>query len=142
MDIAFSDEKDKILVIYLDDIIVFFSSDEDHLEHLHKVFNKCRKCGISLNPKKSHFSMSEGKLLGHTISKDGMRIDPNIVQAILKVELPENKKEVQSFLGQVNFLRRFISCFVEIVKNITNMLKKDHEIKWTEVAKQSFEDIK
>ncbi len=142
MDIAFSEEKDKILVIYFDDITVFSNSDEEHMQHLKRVFNKCRKYGISLNPKKSHFAMAEGKLLGHIISKDGIKIDPQRVQAILQVDLLRNKKEVQSFLGQVNFLRRFISCFAEIVKNITNMLKKDHEIKWTEDAKKSFQDIK
>ena len=65
-----------------------------------------------------------------------------MVQAILKVELPKNKKEVQSFLGQVNFLKRFISCFAEVVNNITNMLKKDHEIKWIEATRKYFWDIK
>ena len=83
MDISFSEEKDKILVIYLDDIIVFSNSDEDHMQHLKRVFNKCRRYGISLNPKKSHFSMAEGKLLVHIISKDGIKIDPQRVQAIL-----------------------------------------------------------
>ena len=57
MDIAFSEEKDKFVVIYLDDITMFSNTDRDHLQHLIKVFLKCRKCGISLNPKKSNFSM-------------------------------------------------------------------------------------
>jgi hypothetical protein len=69
MDIGFSNEKDKFIVIYLDDIMVYSASDEQHLEHLNKVFQKCRKFGISLNPKKSHFGVEEGKLLGHIISK-------------------------------------------------------------------------
>ena len=62
--------------------------------------------------------------------------------AILKVEEPRSKKEVYSFIGKVNFLRRFIPSFVEILMNITNMLKKDHEIKWTVEAKKSFKNIK
>ena len=60
---------------------------------------KCRKFGISLNPKKSNFSLEEGKLLGHIISKDGIKIDPKRVSGILKVGEPRSKKEIQSFLG-------------------------------------------
>jgi hypothetical protein len=77
MDIAFSKEKDKFIVIYLDDIIVYSGSDSEHLKHLEQVFKKCRKFGISLNPKKSNFVVQEGKLLGHIISRDGIKIDPN-----------------------------------------------------------------
>lgn len=55
---------------------MFSKSDEEHLFHLTKVFETCRKYGISLNPKKSLFAMGEGKLLGHIISKDGIHIDP------------------------------------------------------------------
>jgi hypothetical protein len=69
MDIDFVDEKDKFIVIYLDDITVYSTSDEEHLKHLRRDFQKCRKFGISLNPKKSNFGMEEGKLLGHIISK-------------------------------------------------------------------------
>ena len=86
--------------------------------------------------------MKEGKLLGHTISKDGIKIDPHRVKSILKVDFPRNKKEIQSFIGQVNFLRRFILSFVEILRNVTNMLTKDCEIKWTIETKKKINDIK
>ena len=86
--------------------------------------------------------MEEGKLLGHIISKDGIKIDPERISAILKIEELRIKKEVQSLIGKVNFLRRFIPNFAEILMNITNMLKKDHEIKWTIDARRSFRDIK
>ena len=68
MDIAFADEKDKILVIYLDDITVFSKSDKEHVAHLLRMFRKCKKFGISLNLKKSFFSITEGKVLDHIIS--------------------------------------------------------------------------
>jgi hypothetical protein len=76
MDIDFADEKDKFIVIYLDDITVYSASDEEHLKHLRRAFQKCRKFRISLNPKKSNFTMEEGKLLGHIISKEGIKVDP------------------------------------------------------------------
>jgi hypothetical protein len=69
MDIAFIEEKDKFVVIYLDDIIVFFRSDREHCSHLRKVFLKCRRFGLSLNSKKSLFAIKEGKLLGHIASE-------------------------------------------------------------------------
>ena len=79
--------------------------------------------------------MKEGKLLGRIISQEGIRINPNRVEEINKIELPPNKVKVQYFLGKVNFLRRFIAAFAAIVKYITNMLGKYHEIKWTPKAK-------
>jgi len=75
--------------------------------------------------------MDEGKLLGHIISKDDIKIDPSRVEAILKIDIPRNKKEVQSFIGKVKFLRRFFPNFAETCKVMTNMPRKNNEIKWT-----------
>jgi hypothetical protein len=82
MDMAFIGEKDQSVVIYLDDITVFSRSNMEHCCHLRKVFLKCQKFGLSLNPKKFVFSMKEGKLLGHIVLAEGVRIDPNRVEAI------------------------------------------------------------
>eukprot|EP00253_Pinus_taeda_P032972 PITA_32972 len=142
MDIDFSKETDKAVVVYLDDITVFSKKEEDHLKHLEKILLKCKRFGISLNPTKSIFALTTGKLLGHIISEDGIRIDTNRVNAIQKVDLPRSRKEIQSFLGKVNFVRCFIPNFAEIVKDITRMLKKRVDIKWTARAKNSFEQIK
>jgi len=142
MDIAFIGERDKIMVIYLDDLTVFSKSDEDRLIHLKQTFEKCRKFGLSLNPKKSHFAMQEGKLLGHIVFRDGIKIDPKSVEAIDTINIPRNVKEIQSFLGKINFLRRFIPNFAEFMKLITDMLKKNNEVKWTAEAKASFSCIK
>jgi hypothetical protein len=124
MDIAFADEKDEFIVIYLDDMTFFSKSYQLHQEHLKHCFLKCRKYGLSLNPKKSYFSMIEGKILGHIVTQYGIRIDPERVEAIQIISLPRHKQEVQSFLGKINFLRCFIPNFAEIVKEITNILKK------------------
>jgi hypothetical protein len=142
MDIMFSDEKEKFIVIYLEDITVYSASDKQYLEHLKKVFHKCGKFDISLNPNKSHFVMEEGKLLRHIISKECIKIDPDRVEGILKIDTPHSKKEVQSFLGKVNFLRRFIPNLAKIIKHITFILKKGNEIKWNPEAKRYFEDIR
>jgi phosphoenolpyruvate synthase/pyruvate phosphate dikinase len=104
-----------------------------------KVFLKCRKYGLSLNPKKTLFAMREGKLLGHIVSTEGVNIDPNRVEAIKNLSIPRSKKEIQSFLSKINFLRRFVYNFVELVKFITAMLRKGNEVKWTPEAKSYFE---
>ena len=95
MDVAFVGERDRFIVIYLDDITVFFKSEEEHVQHLKQTFTKCRKFGISLNPKKSLFAMDEGKLLGHIVSARGVSIDPERVEAIQKLEIPRHKKGTQ-----------------------------------------------
>ena len=92
MDIAFAREKDKFAVVYMDNITVYARSDKEHIKHIEKKFLKCRKYGISLNPRKSNFALEEGKLLGHIISKDGIKIDPEGVNVIIKVEEPKRKK--------------------------------------------------
>jgi hypothetical protein len=82
--------------------------------------------------------MREGKLLSHVVSKEGIKIDPKRIEAIDTITIPRNIKEIQSFLRKINFLRRFIPNFTEIVKLITGMLKKDSGVNWTIDARASF----
>ena len=82
MDIEFVGLKEKFVLIYLDDLTVYSNNHEENLQHLRKVFLKCRQFGISLNPKKSQFSLREGKLLYHIVSAEGVNIDPVQVEAI------------------------------------------------------------
>jgi hypothetical protein len=86
--------------------------------------------------------MEEGKILGHIVSPKGIKIDPKRVKAIQQIDILRNKKSIKSFMGKIIFLRRFIPNFAEIIKYITDMLKKDAEIKWIPEAKESFEKIK
>jgi hypothetical protein len=142
MDVAFVGEKDKIVAIYLDGITIFSKSDDEHLQHLKKIFQKCRRYGISLNPTKYHFSMPEGKLLGHIISSRGIKIDPERVEAIQDITIPMNKKSIRSFIGRINFLRRFVPNLFETIRPIPNMLKNDDVIKWSQEEKSAFHRIK
>ena len=82
MDMGFVGLKDKFVLIYLDDLTFYSNNHEEHLQHLRRVFLKCRQFGISLNPKKSQFSLSEGKLPGHIVSEKGVNIDLVQVEAI------------------------------------------------------------
>jgi len=142
MDIAFTKKNHDFLVIYLDDLTIFSKSDQQHLDYLRQVFLKCRKYGISLNPKKSLFGLEEGKLLCHIISKEGIRIIPTRIEAILQTPHPRNVKELQAFLGKINFLKRFIFNLAESIRLLNNMLKTDSSISWIVEAKQAFDEIK
>ena len=92
MDFAFKELIGKIIKIYQDELTIFSKERTDHISHLRQVFIRCQKYGISLNPAKSIFGVDEGKLLGHIISKDGVKVDPKRVEAIKKVPLPHNLK--------------------------------------------------
>jgi hypothetical protein len=96
----------------------------DHITHLTQIFERCRKYGISLNPKKTIFGVEEGKLLGHIISKYGINIDPERVKAISQLPLPHNKKAMQYFFGRINFMRKFTPDFTEIVKPLQKWYTK------------------
>jgi hypothetical protein len=80
--------------------------------------------------------------LGHILSKDGVKLDPERVEAIEKVPLPISKKSLQSFLGQTNFVHRFIPNYAEIVKSIYKLFKKDVKFEWNEDSKKAFKEIK
>jgi hypothetical protein len=142
MDYAFRGLIGKLIEIYQDDLTVFSKDGESHIGHLKQVFERCREFGISLNPAKSDFGVTECKLLGHIISKDGVKLDPERVEAIGKVPLPILKKSLQSFLGQTNFVHRFIPNYAEIVKPIYKLLKKDVKFEWNDESKRAFQDIK
>ena len=124
MDIAFSKYIGYFIIIYLDDITVFSKTDEEHLIHLRKVFEKCRKFGLSLNPKKTLFGLQEGKLLSHIISEEGIKIDPKRIDGILQISHPRSLKELQSFIGKINFLRRFIPNLAKLLKKLQTCLGK------------------
>ena len=95
-----------------------------------QIFQCCQRYGISLNPKKSFFALSEGKILGFIVSKSGIHIDPDRIKEISEIPLPHNKKAMQSFLGQINFVKRFVPDFSRIVSPLQEMIKKNSNFKW------------
>jgi hypothetical protein len=82
MDMDFRGLINKCVVVYLDDVIVYSKNREEHIQHLTQIFERSRKYGILLNPKKTIFNVEEGNLLGHIISRVGIHIDPERIKAI------------------------------------------------------------
>ena len=111
MDAAFRGLINHSVVVYLDDVNIFSKNRPDHISHLWKVLECFRKFGISLNPKNSIFAVTEGILLGFIVSKEGIMIDRERTEAISRIPFPATKKSMQSFMGKINFVRRFVPIF-------------------------------
>eukprot|EP00253_Pinus_taeda_P002734 PITA_02734 len=142
MDIAFKGLINRTVVVYLDDITVSSKERSNHLHDLNQIFQRFKKYGISLNPKKSFFALDQGKLLGFVVSKDGIYIDPDKIKEIYEIPFPHNKKSMQSFLGQINFVKRFVPDFSQIILPLRTMIKKNSVFKWGSPEKEAFELIK
>ena len=95
-----------------------------------------------MNPKKSVFAVTKGKLLGHILSKEGIVIDPERIETIMRIRPPTNKRAMQYFFGKINFVRKFISGFAEIVCPMQLMMNKYVVYKWSDEAKKAFQQSK
>jgi hypothetical protein len=94
------------------------------------------------NPTKSIFGVTQGKLLNQIIFYSGISIDPERVITIQNIQAPSYKKQIQSFMGKINFVRRFVPDFTRMVKPIHNMLKQDRSFSWNDDIEKVFIEIK
>ena len=142
IDIASRGLINKSVVVYLNDITVYSKNREDNVPHLKAIFERFLWYEISLIPKKSTIGVEEGTFLKFVISPKGITIDLGRIEAINAIVLPHNKNSMQSFPRKINFVRRFIVDFTEIVKPLQEMIKKYFNFKWTKERRESFDRIK
>lgn len=142
MDIAFKGLVNTNVVIYLDDITIYSNKCSNNLKDLRKIFEHCKRYIISLNPKKSFFILSEGKLLGFIVSKDDIHRDPDRIREIFEISLPHNKKSMKYFLGQINFVKIFVTHISRILLPLQSMMKKNYVFKWGHTEQEAFNLIK
>ncbi len=142
MNYIFMDYLDKFVVVYLDDILVFSKNEEEHAEHLRLVLEKLREHQLYAKFSKCEFWLPEVTYLGHVISKDGIAVNPERVQAILDWTPPKNVKQVRSFLGLASYCRRFVENFSKIARPLTNLLHKGVKFQWTDKCQESFQALK
>ena len=109
-------------VIYLDDVIVFSKTLEEHLLRLRAVFEKPKQVGLKLKPSKCELFRQELIYLGHIVSKNGIQTDPKKVEGIRKWPVPTNMIEVRSFLGFTNYYQRFIKKYVQVAKPLYKLI--------------------
>ncbi|XP_039686367.1 uncharacterized protein [Medicago truncatula] len=144
MNLMFHDFIENFMQVYIDDIVVKSSSEERHLEHLHRSFERMRQYGLKMNPLKCAFGVCAGDFLGFVVHKKGIKINQNKTKAIIETKAPSTKKELQSLLGKVNFLRRFISNLSGKTQAFSPLLrlKKDDVFKWEPEHQKAFDEIK
>ena len=133
---------DKFVVVYLDDILVYSKSKEEHEEHLRCVLNKLRENRLYAKFSKCEFWLPQVTYLGHVISAKGIPVNPETVKTIVEWLPPVNVKEVRSFLGLASYCRRFVQNFSKIAKPLTDLLKKGKKYLWTPACQASFETLK
>ena len=124
MERCLSELRDKVAIPYLDDIIVFSRTFEEHVEHLRTVLRKLREHGVKLKPRKCSLFKHEVQFLGRVVSGDGYRMDPGCVKAIekLKEASPRTVGEVRQLAGILSYYRRYIKNFAKVAKPIYDLL--------------------
>ncbi|GKV06953.1 hypothetical protein SLEP1_g18770 [Rubroshorea leprosula] len=144
MNAIFHDMIGKFMEIYIDDVVVKSHGEADHLVHLRKAFERMRQHGLKMNPLKCAFGVSAGNFLGYLVHERGLEIDKNKARAVIEAKPPQNKKELQRFFGQVNFLRRFISNLAGKTRVFSPLLKlkSEADFKWEEHHQFAFDMIK
>lgn len=118
----------KICLVYLDDVIIFSTSLQEHMINLEKVFKRLQESNFKIQMDKSEFLKLETAFLGHIISADGVKPNPDKIAAIQKYPLPKTPKEIKQFLGLLGYYRKFIPDFARITKPMTKCLKKSNKI--------------
>jgi hypothetical protein len=132
----------EVCLVYLDDVIVFSRSFEEHLDRLRIVFRKLREANLRLKPNKCHFLRTSLKYLGHTVSPTGVQPDSEKLRAVERYPCPTSVREIRAFLGLVGFYRRFIPHFAETAKPLTQLLRKDMDFRWGAEQTKAFQELK
>uniref|UniRef100_L7J7U2 RNA-directed DNA polymerase n=1 Tax=Pyricularia oryzae (strain P131) TaxID=1143193 RepID=L7J7U2_PYRO1 len=133
---------DIFVVVYLDDILVFSKTLEEHKQHVHTVLQKLQDAKLLIEPEKCIFHSKKVDFLEYTIAPGEIRMEASKIQAIKEWPQPKNVKDVRAFLGFVNFYRRFIKGYGKIATPLTNLTKKDLEFKWDKTENQTFEQLR
>ena len=132
----------KFVVVYLDDFLIFSKSYADHIKHLNLFFERIRKFNLRLSIEKCKFLCPEAKYLGHVISYDGLKPDPDKIKAVENFPVPKKVRDVQSFLGLCNYYRSFVECYAYIADPLTKLTRKDVKFNWTNECQEAFENLK
>jgi hypothetical protein len=142
MNSVFMPELGKFVVVFIDDILVYSKSTEDHEQHLRVLLQRLRDHQLYAKFSKCEFWISEVLFLGHVISSEGIVVDPSKVRDVLDWEPPKSVHQVRSFLGLVAYYRRFILNFSKISKPITELLKKGTKYVESKECDEAFQTLK
>ena len=127
---------------YLDDIIIFSKTEEEHLQHLEEIFEWLQKAGLKLKLQKCSFFKKHIQYLGHLISDKGIQPLPEKLESIAKMPVPQNAKQVKQFLGLVGYYRKFVPRFSDIARPLTQLTRKNEGFNWSTECDKCFHMLK
>ncbi|XP_027932738.1 uncharacterized protein LOC114188341 [Vigna unguiculata] len=133
---------DQFVVVFIDDILIYSKSREEHAEHLRMVLGILKEHQLYGKLSKCEFWLEEVQFLGHVISAQGIVVDPTKIETVVKWERPQTVTEVHIFLGLAGYYRRFVEGFSKMVSPLTQLIRKDQPFYWTDECETCFEDIK
>ena len=142
MDYVLSGLRWKVCLLYLDDIIVFSKTFEEHVEQLGMVLARLSQSGLKVAPKKCHFFRPSVVFLGHIVSSQGLATDPSKTQCIVDWPQPKNVREVRQFTGLCAYYRRYVRNFAQIARPLHQLTEKDRPFSWTEECTTAFNELK
>ncbi|KAI5725500.1 hypothetical protein M8J77_016303 [Diaphorina citri] len=129
------------VIVHMDDILVWGTNISDHNICLQQVMERLRQHGVTLNGEKSVFYQTSVDYLGHTISPHGIKPTKERIEAILKLDVPRNQKELRSYLGVIGFILKYIPCSHDLLKPMYDLLKGDSEWFWGPDQQKSLENL-
>ncbi|KAI0994898.1 hypothetical protein K3495_g13281 [Podosphaera aphanis] len=133
---------DNFCTAYLDDVLVYSTSEEEHRHHVNLILQKLREAGLQLDINKCKFEASEVKYLGLIISRKGIEMDLQKIECVKSWKTPSCIKNIQAFLGFANFYRRFIKSFSRIALPLTELTKKGVPWLWSQKCNDAFMSLK
>lgn len=141
MDTVLIGIKGESALVYLDDIIVYSSTLEQHVECLEQVLKRLDHANLYIQLPKCTFAVNEVEYLGHVVSGEGVKPDPKKIAAVVNYPRPKNERDIIAFIGLIGYYRRFIKDFASRTKPLTELLKKDSKFEWTESQEKAFKEL-
>ena len=128
--------------VIMDDILIWDRTMAEHDQRLKRVLNKAREYNLKLSPSKCEFRKSEITYVGHTLSSEGLKPDSDKLRAVEQMKAPTNKKELQTFLGFVQYLAKFLPNMSDVSAPLRQLLHKEVEWHWENEQEKSFQRLK
>jgi hypothetical protein len=132
----------EFVAVYLDDIMIYSKSFEEHIEHIEKVLIKLKEISTIIKLKKCKFGKRNIEFLGHIVGRDGLKPGEEKVEKIKNMKRPENTSEVRSFVMLCSYYRKFIKDFTKIARPLFDLMEKDIKFKWKEKQQRAFDILK
>jgi hypothetical protein len=138
MNKVFMEYLDKFVVVFIDDILIFYKNEVEHDKHLHMVLQKLRENQLYTKLNKCEFWLKEVSFVGHIIYEGGISIDPSMVKDVLRWNMLQNVSDIRCFLGLAGCYRCFIEGFSKISKPMIELVEKGKTFEWTPRREASF----